>query len=213
MARAPRVNEGRPLKLNAPIGKDAEGNTITVRTAILDWLGKGYPQAVAIGRAGIRAATMNTWLRRGAEVAQRVSLDPHSKLTPDDRDLLVFVAQVDRAVAEAHGRYWEKVKDLADGGLTKSKVIIKTERQMVNGVPQNVEVSRIHQAEQQLPDMAALRYVLEQQYGHRLTDEERAGLTEEDAARHLGDAMERWLQLHDADDPVNANGNGKAAPH
>lgn len=208
---------GPMLKLNSVVARGEDGAPITVRQVIVDWLGKGYPQTVAVGRAGISSTTMADWLRRGAAVVEKLSLNPHAKLTPDERDLLVFVRQVDEAVASGHSDYFGKLRDLAHGGLTRSKLRIKTQRDPTTG--QTVEVERVQQVEQMLPSQTAITWILERQYNWRTDRADDDLLDDEEAARQLGDAMERWLTLHDADAPPvhhtngASDGHGETAPH
>lgn len=207
----------RPHSLNAPIGTKPDGTKITTRSAILEWLETGLPFDTSLAHAGISRSSVNQWLLAAARAQRRVEIDRHAKLTPHERDLIVFSRQVDKAVAVAEAKYWTVMNTLAEGGARRTVVTVKTER---NAAGQDVEVERTTRVEQMLPSLGALKWVLDRRIDSRKLFDARVdeAMSDEDAAVHLGDAMELWLSTRDADAPKNANGhvngsNGNGSAH
>lgn len=215
-----RQNGGRPHRLNERVGVKPDGTPITTRTAILEWLRQPLPNGTAIAHAGVHTSTMNNWIREAARAARRLEINPKARLTPHERDLIVFARQVEAARAEGEAKLWGVVNKLAEGGLRRTKISVKTERRVVNGQTQDVEVERKTIVEETLPSLNAARYLLEAVYGNTRTLEERdIAMSDDDAAQHLGDAMERWLSTREADvqppaldHSTNGHANGSASP-
>lgn len=185
---------GRPHSLNQRIGTTPEGEPITTRSAILDWLRQPLPNGTAIAHAGVSVTTMNNWIRDAARASRRLEIDGAAELSRHERDLIRFAREVELARAEGEAKLWRVVNGLAEGGLRRTKVTVKT----ANGV----EIERKTTVEETLPSLNAAKYLLDAVYGKTVTMEERENIMDDEtAAQHLGDAMERWLSTRDADSP------------
>jgi hypothetical protein len=203
----------RPHSLNAVIGTKPDGTKITTRSAILEWLEQPLPANTAYAHAGISATAVNIWIREAARAQRALEINPKAKLTPHDRDLIVFARQVDEARARGEARMWNIVNTLASGGLRRTRVTVKE----VNGVV----AERQTVVEEMLPSLNAAKFMLQSVYGHTTPLDERENvITDDEAAAHLADAVEHWLTHRDADSPNTqptpmnghngSNGNGAA---
>lgn len=210
------AGSGRIPKLNAVVGRTDDGKPIRVRDRIIEFIERGAPYNTAAAASGISTSTLHHWLRQAAGAAERVLINPQSRLTPHERDLIVFQRQLDAANATADMRYRKNMDDLATGGLSRSTILVK--QQMVDG--RMAEVERTSRVERTLPSFAANRWILEDRIGPRIAGVDRVEdgeLSDDEALTQLGDAMEHWLSVRDADAPQpadshsNGSGNGSAA--
>lgn len=192
MTDAPR-KPGRPTRLTAVVGVDADGNPITVRERILTWLRSGIPYDTAVLRANISTGTMQHWLRTAAKAEERHLINPDKPLTPHEQELIEFSREVEQAQAEGEARYMTAMGLLAQGGREVKHTV---EKVVVNPDGTQRVVERVTRHSTALPSFQALKWILENRYGRRAPLDvrvEQGALDEQERARELADAIETWL--------------------
>lgn len=169
---------GQPSRLNRQIGRDEQGLPVTTRDRILAWVAAGIPYDTSVLRAGCGLSTVHGWLSEAARAEELAMTNPQHKLTPYQRDLIVFSHQLEHARAEGEAKFHEAMAALANGGLSETTQIVKmvedpsSTGDQRTGTPAGWRiVERNTTTKRTLPHYQALRWVLENRYGRRLPTE------------------------------------------
>jgi len=164
--------------LNKPVGRDENGEIITARDRILAWVASGIPYDTSVLRAGVGLVTVHSWLREAARAEELTMTNPSHKLTPYQRDLIVFSHQLEHAKAEGEAKFHESMQAIAHGNLSQVTTTLKLVEDPTSngdartGTPAGWRVvERTVKTERTLPHFAALRWVLENRYGRKLPTE------------------------------------------
>lgn len=90
---------GRPLKLDDPARRRADGSIVTIGEAVITAVGLGQDYTAAAKGAGISTATLHTWRATGATA--RTAQIKGRKVTANQRRLIEFLDALERAESEA----------------------------------------------------------------------------------------------------------------
>ena len=117
---------GRPTKLDQPVGHDEHGHPITAADKIIEAVTLGLDQTSACDLAGINRTTLHNWRlaagRHRAEQAQGRLPKP----TKQQSDLITFLNNLEKAIAEAEHSRLAIIGDAAKGKLTRTKTVTRT---------------------------------------------------------------------------------------
>lgn len=188
---------GRPSKLNHVVRRDpTTGKNITVRQLICDWLRDGIPYDTSVFRANVGTSTVNGWLRRAAEIEERIAINPLAAqhLTRHEQDLLDFAHEVETARAEGEARHHEAMGFLAKG----YRSTITTTTIKLDPLTDNIIEKQVVTRETVVPpSFAALRWRLENTYGRRAPTEVKVNngvLADDEREAAAVEAIEAWLR-------------------
>lgn len=192
---------GRPrgtLRLHSVIDHDADGDPVTVRDRLLQWVAQGCPQDIAAAKAGVGRATILHWMHEAAAITERQAVNPYSRLTRAEQDLVDFSAQLEAARAAHAAHLLGLVNGHADGGLEKvtRRAKDKLGPPGADGTRAVLETERTVITETTLPSEAAARWLLERQYGMTQSVEIRVegGVLDDDTRlAELATAMREFL--------------------
>jgi hypothetical protein len=190
---------GRPSRIDAVLERAPDGADITVADRILEAMRRGLPENLAAARAGVLMTTYRAWCIQAARASERLMVNPTTKLTKLDRKLVDFMREVEAAAAEGEAKWLDAMHSLATAGR-----VTKTERRLdpatigIPGVTPTVIDAKVTE-EERMPSYQAVRWIMEQQYGRRVSVDvriENGTLDESTMDAELADVLSTWATEH-----------------
>lgn len=192
------MQSGRPSQIDAPFDTRPDGTTRTISERFLEEIAKGLSEETASRRAGLKYATVREWFLVAARAEIRHTADPNTTFTPHEHQCRKFSQNYDIAAGQFEATFCDALDEIGRGGRRISA--IRTKRRF-NGPQDHTGhvVERIEETRVLPPDPQVLQWRLAARfpakYGTKvqITNVDDHGLTPEDEAESLADALAAFL--------------------
>lgn len=155
-----RRGRGRPTKLTQALRKNRDGTIVTTGDAIVSRIRLGLEYQSACDSAGICRQTLHEWRLKGARLRAQQTQGMLRNPTDDERALMDFLDNLERAEAEAEANRLAVISQAAQGGTKVRKTTIRYDSK-------GKQIERTVIEETLKPEWKAAAWVLERRYPNR----------------------------------------------